>query len=83
MSANVATADLAILGASSDTYAAYVADVRAEYAHVHDDEWRTGRADVVGTFLERERIYATVAGSERWESAARANLAAEVEELRR
>lgn len=75
-------ADLAVLGASPAAYATYVAAVRAEYAHVDDDAWRAGRADVLDAFLGRERIYSTSSGFERWESAARANLAAEVDELR-
>ena len=37
-------ADLAILGSSPAEYQAYVTGVRAEYAHVDDAGWRTGRA---------------------------------------
>lgn len=76
-------ADLAILGAAPATYAAYVANVRAEYAHVDDESWRNGRAEVLDGFLDRERIFATPTGFTRWESAARANLVTELDELRR
>jgi predicted metal-dependent HD superfamily phosphohydrolase len=76
-------ADLAILGAAPDTYSAYVADVRAEYAHMDDESWLSGRADVLDAFLDRDRIYATATGFDRWESAARSNIAAEREALRR
>lgn len=75
-------ADLAILGASSKTYGQYVANVRQEYSHVDDDAWRSGRADVLRAFLERDRIYATASGFDRWELAARRNLNAELEDLR-
>jgi predicted metal-dependent HD superfamily phosphohydrolase len=76
-------ADLAILGAPPDTYSTYVADVRGEYAHVDDESWRSGRADVLDAFLGRDRIYATATGFERWESFARDNMMAERDELRR
>jgi predicted metal-dependent HD superfamily phosphohydrolase len=71
-------ADLAILGAEPAGYSAYVAGVRAEYRHVTDDDWRTGRAAVLHRFLEGEAIYRTATGRERWELRARANLSAEL-----
>lgn len=75
-------ADLAILGAERGVYATYVAEVRAEYAHVDDGAWRTGRLDVLHAFLGRDRIYATDSGFERWETTARANLQGEAHDLR-
>ena len=44
-------ADLAVLGAASDVYATYVRHVRAEFAHVSDDDWRVGRAPVLRHLL--------------------------------
>ena len=76
-------ADLAILGADPEGYAAYVAGVRSEYRHVDDDDWRVGRTSVLDGFLDRPTIYRTAAGRDRWEARARANLAAELAELRR
>ena len=76
-------ADLAILGADPPGYSTYVTGVRAEYRHVTDDDWRTGRSAVLRSFLERPTIYLTATGRERWESRARANLAAELAELTR
>ncbi len=61
-------ADLAILAADPAGYSTYVTGVRAEYRHLSDDEWRTGRADVLDRFLERPTIYLTPAGQERWET---------------
>ena len=46
-------ADLAILGSSPAEYQAYVTGVRAEYGHVGPDAWRTGRAAVLRSFLDR------------------------------
>lgn len=76
-------ADLAILGADPAGYSAYVAGVRSEYRHVDDDGWRTGRAAVLGEFLDRSAIYSTPTGRDRWETRARANLTAELAGLDR
>lgn len=70
-------ADLAVLGAEPAAYQAYVTGVRAEYGHVPDDAWRIGRAAVLTGFLGRTEIFRTATGRQRWESRARANLAAE------
>lgn len=74
-------ADLAILGADPAGYSTYVTGVRAEYRHVSDDEWRSGRAAVLEAFLEQPTIYSTPTGRDRWETRARANLAAELASL--
>jgi predicted metal-dependent HD superfamily phosphohydrolase len=74
-------ADLAILGADPAAYSAYVEGVRAEYRHVDDADWRTGRTAVLKDFLDRTSIFATPTGRERWEARARANLAAELATL--
>lgn len=44
-------ADLWILSAPADRYDRYAAAVRAEYAHVPDDVWSTGRGQVLDRFL--------------------------------
>ena len=75
-------ADLAVLGSDPATYAAYVNGVRAEYAHVDDAGWRTGRAAVLRHFLDAAQIYATESMRAR-EHRARANLAAELATLER
>ena len=43
----VVDADLWILASGADRYDRYVADVRAEYAHLDDAAWRTGRRRVL------------------------------------
>ncbi len=74
-------ADLAVLASDEDDYRAYVAAVRAEYAHVDDDTWRAGRRALLRSFLDRPRIYRTIPGRERWEPRARINISAELTQL--
>jgi len=74
-------ADLAILGSPVEAYDAYVTAVRQEYAAVADDAWRTGRSRVLSGLLERDRLFLTAAGRDRWETAARRNLARELDPL--
>lgn len=74
-------ADLAVLGADVAGYDAYRTGVRVEYGHVVDDDWRSGRAAVLGAFLARPAIYATTSGRERWEARARANITGELSKL--
>ena len=44
-------ADLWVLSSSPERYDRYVADVRAEYAHVPTDAWITGRDTILTRFL--------------------------------
>jgi predicted metal-dependent HD superfamily phosphohydrolase len=74
-------ADLSVLGADEERYDAYVAGVRAEYAHVADDDWRTGRRAVLLGLLDRPTIFHTHAGRDRWEGPARANISRELTTL--
>ena len=74
-------ADLAILGAPPNEYQAYVHGVRAEYHHVADDAWRTGRAAVLREFLARPQLFLTATMRATRESRARANLTAELATL--
>ncbi|WP_151084411.1 hypothetical protein [Nocardioides cynanchi] len=76
-------ADLAILAASPERYAAYVAGVRRDYAHVSDADFAVGRAAVLRDLGARDRLFHTAYARERWEPAARANLAAELARLGR
>jgi predicted metal-dependent HD superfamily phosphohydrolase len=67
-------ADLAILGAAPERYDAYVAAVRREYAWVPEGAWRTGRTEVLDSFLGRPRIFHTSTLFEHAEARARQNL---------
>ncbi|GHF50132.1 putative metal-dependent HD superfamily phosphohydrolase [Deinococcus metalli] len=73
-------ADLSILGAAREAFGAYDRAIRKEYAHVPDDAYREGRAQVLRHFLNRERIYTTPEFSD-LEPQARANLQAAVAQL--
>ena len=67
--------DLAILGAPEPRFAEYEAQIRAEYAWVPPDVFTVKRREVLRSFLERERIYATDTMHLRFEAQARRNLA--------
>jgi predicted metal-dependent HD superfamily phosphohydrolase len=74
-------ADLAILGADQAAYDRYRAAVREEYAAFDERTWRAGRAAVMSDLLARAPLYATAAARGRWEAAARANIARELDSL--
>nr|WP_253945710.1 hypothetical protein [Nocardioides sp. zg-DK7169] len=74
-------ADLAILAAGAERYAAYAAAVRVEYAHLDDATFHAGRAQVLQGLAAKERLFRTPYARERWESAARANLEQELADL--
>lgn len=67
--------DTAILGAAPDAFDAYDAAVRREYAAVPDDAFRAGRGTFLRTMLDRPRIFLGELFHERYDAAARANLA--------
>ncbi|MEV7190843.1 hypothetical protein AB0N81_03410 [Streptomyces sp. NPDC093510] len=71
-------ADLAILAAPPDTYAAYAAAVREEYGFVPDEAFRSGRADVLRRLVALPRLFRTPYGAANWEAPARENLATEL-----
>lgn len=71
-------ADLAILAAAPDAYAAYVAAVREEYGFVPDAAFREGRAAVLRQLLALPRLFRTPYGEREWEARARENLRGEL-----
>lgn len=74
-------ADLAILAVGPDRYAGYVRGVRAEYAHVADEDFAAGRAAVLRDLLDRPRLFHTEAARSRWEARARTNVERELSGL--
>jgi predicted metal-dependent HD superfamily phosphohydrolase len=74
-------ADLAILAAPPDRYAAYVRGVRAEYPEVGDADFAAGRTAVLRDLLAKPTLFSTPVARERWEQPARANVEAEVRSL--
>jgi predicted metal-dependent HD superfamily phosphohydrolase len=74
--------DLSILAAEPSRYDAYAAAIREEYAHVPDDAYRAGRADVLCRFAARPVIFPDAAFARVCEKKARDNLAREIGSLR-
>jgi predicted metal-dependent HD superfamily phosphohydrolase len=71
-------ADLSILGSDWDTYSAYAAAVRKEYAVYPDLVYQPGRRKVLEHFLAMPQIYKTVHYRNRFEGCARQNLEREL-----
>ncbi|WP_402461704.1 DUF4031 domain-containing protein [Isoptericola aurantiacus] len=81
----VSDADLAILGATPARYARYVAQVRAEYGHLNDAAFRTGRAAVLERLVDQhatQGLFRSAGARERWSEQAGTNLRAELSRLR-
>ena len=74
-------ADLAILAATPIRYAEYLVDVRREYAHVPDENFRAGRAAILSDLLAKPGLFHTAHAREHWEPVARANVEAELSRL--
>lgn len=66
--------DLAILGSAPARFAEYERQIRAEYAHVPEPDFRAGRARLLVGFLARPHLYATAPYRDALEARARANL---------
>lgn len=75
--------DLSILGETPEVFARFEAAIRSEYAWVPAEAYATGRAGVLGRFLDRPQIYRTAPFRDRYEARARANLAGAISALRR
>ena len=71
-------ADLAVLAGDEQAYAAYTEAIRREYAHVPDEDFKAGRAQVLKALLELPSIYRLAPLREQWEARARANLTREL-----
>jgi len=75
-------ADLAVLAAPAESYAAYASAVRAEYGHLSDEQFTAGRTAVLEHLLSLPALYRTEA-AQPWTAPARANMTAELVLLRR
>ena len=75
-------ADLAVLAAPPEAYAAYASAVRLEYGHLGDEEFTRGRIAVLEHLLALPALYRTEQ-ARGWTDTARANLTAELTLLRR
>jgi predicted metal-dependent HD superfamily phosphohydrolase len=74
--------DLAILGAGRDTYQEFEVNVRKEYSWVPATVFRSKRAEILQSFLDRPALYHTLIFRDRYESVARSNLASAIAALR-
>ena len=74
-------ADLAVLALDPEDYRSNSAKVRAEYQHVSDADFRTGRARIITALLSAPTLYRTPDGRRLWEAAARRNLRSELAAL--
>ena len=75
--------DIAILGAPWETYCAYAAGIRAEYAHVVDPAFAAGRASFLEGQLAHARTFRTEVYETELGEAARANMRWELQEMRK
>jgi predicted metal-dependent HD superfamily phosphohydrolase len=74
--------DLSILGADKEAFDRYEAGVRHEYRHVPEALFRQGRAAILERFLERQTLFMSDWGRERFEARARTNLRRSLDALR-
>ena len=73
--------DLSILGSDAERYRAYAGDVRREYAHLTDEQWRGGRAQVLKRLLAADPLYPDAGFRSRLEDRARLNITEELKRL--
>jgi len=66
--------DLAILGAAPQRFEEYERQVRVEYSWVPEADFRSGRARILRSFLDRPVLYGTAFFRDRLEAQARNNL---------
>ncbi len=74
--------DLAILGSVPDEYRRYVAAIRDEYAHLDDETFAAGRRAVLESLLAMDPLFVTPELGPVLETRARANIEAELDQLR-
>lgn len=73
-------ADLAMLAAEPQRYKAYLAALRAEYAHIPVEDFVRARIAILRRLQERPRLFASPLGHG-WEEPARQNVDAELQRL--
>jgi predicted metal-dependent HD superfamily phosphohydrolase len=73
--------DLEVLGRKWEEYIAYAGQIRREYACFGERDYKIGRAKVLRSFLDRERIYFSESFFGEKEKSARRNIKREIDEL--
>ena len=79
----LADLDLSVLGARPTLYDAYSKAIREEFAHLSDEDFRTGRAQFLSSLLDKDAIYHTPEFRAQYERTAKQNLRRELESLER
>lgn len=74
--------DLSILGRNAVEFDQYDRAIRVEYEWVPDELYRQGRAKVLSTFLEREKIFKTRYFHDKYEETARKNITRAIQRLK-
>lgn len=74
-------ADLSTLALPPEDYRLNTEAIRAEYTHIPDEAFRKGRMQVLLALLDAPAVFRTGPGRQRWESAARLNMRAELSAL--
>jgi predicted metal-dependent HD superfamily phosphohydrolase len=74
-------ADLAVLARPESEYDDYTSLVRAEYRHVDEESFRSGRARILQGLLRQPTLFRTGYGRAHWEQPARANMERELSRL--
>ncbi|MBD5786638.1 hypothetical protein IF650_10645 [Cellulosimicrobium terreum] len=75
-------ADLAMLAAEPQRYKEYLKDVRDEYAHIPPADYVRARIAILSKLMDRRSLFSSPLGAA-WEEAARQNLDAELQRLRK
>ncbi len=73
--------DLSILGRSAERYAEFERQIRIEYDWVPEDVFRSKRAEILSSFLDREPLFLTKWFRATYEVQARENLTRAIEQL--
>lgn len=73
--------DLTVLGYREETYLKYSKNIRKEYSHVSDKQYRHGRKKVLNDFLRMPFIYHTKHFKRMLENNARLNIESEISNL--
>lgn len=78
----IADIDLAILGSPADEFDRYEANIRKEYAHVPEAQFRLVRIAILKAFLDKPTIYYTDYFIQKYQQPAIANLQRSIARLR-
>lgn len=74
-------ADLEVLARPAPAYHRYTVAIAEEYAHVPRPDFARGRTQILEALLDKEYIFATSLGQQRWEPTARENVHNELSQL--